>query len=284
VAIAVDRSPFAAAWTERRVLLLGVGDSITEGYGSSPGKSYFARLAGDGSDGFADVAGCSLRSVLPNLAVRNMARSCTVSQTHLGEVTALPVQDADVFGLVVMTSGGNDLIHDYGRSPPTPRGMYGATRSQAAPWIAGYEERLGTICDRLRERFPGGCLIFVGDIYDPTDGTGDIENAGLPAWPDGLEILAAYNAVIHRVAAARDWVTGVPIHDAFLGHGIHCRQPWHAHYRSEDPSYWYFDNLEDPNDRGYDAIRRLYLNAIAGRREEIAAVSSNKETVLEHQK
>ncbi|MBC8117927.1 MAG: hypothetical protein H7062_26345 [Candidatus Saccharimonas sp.] len=37
----------------------------------------------------------------------------------------------------------------------------------------------------------------------------------------------------------------------FLGHGIHCTH------------YWYWDNLEDPNDRGYDAIRRLFLIEMA---------------------
>ena len=27
----------------------------------------------------------------------------------------------------------------------------------------------------------------------------------------------------------------------------------------EDPYHWYFHNIEDPNPRGYDAIRRLFL-------------------------
>ncbi|MBI2923747.1 MAG: hypothetical protein HYY18_22035 [Planctomycetes bacterium] len=51
----------------------------------------------------------------------------------------------------------------------------------------------------------------------------------------------------------------VDIHAALLGHGIHCRQKWHRHYDAKDPHYWYFGNLEDPNDRGYDAIRRVFL-------------------------
>jgi hypothetical protein len=55
----------------------------------------------------------------------------------------------------------------------------------------------------------------------------------------------------------------VDIHGAFLGHGLTCRQFWRSHYRSNDPNYWYFENLEDPNDRGYDALRRLFLIEIA---------------------
>jgi hypothetical protein len=54
----------------------------------------------------------------------------------------------------------------------------------------------------------------------------------------------------------------VPIYEEFLGHGIHCRQFWRTHYRARDPHYWYSSNIEDPNDRGYDAIRRVFLNAI----------------------
>jgi hypothetical protein len=48
-----------------------------------------------------------------------------------------------------------------------------------------------------------------------------------------------------------------------LGHGIHCRQSWGKHYDANDPHYWYYSNLEDPNDRGYDAIRRVFLAQIA---------------------
>ena len=55
----------------------------------------------------------------------------------------------------------------------------------------------------------------------------------------------------------------VPVHAAFLGHGVHCTQPWRENYRLADPTYWYAVNLEDPNIRGYDAIRRLFLIEIA---------------------
>jgi hypothetical protein len=49
----------------------------------------------------------------------------------------------------------------------------------------------------------------------------------------------------------------------FLGHGIYSLQFWNRHYRSDDPRYWYWDNFEDPNNRGYDAIRRLFLIEMA---------------------
>ena len=42
-------------------------------------------------------------------------------------------------------------------------------------------------------------------------------------------------------------------------YSFRCRDRRNPNYRPDDPHYWYFKNLEDPNDRGYDAIRRVFL-------------------------
>ncbi len=86
--------------------------------------------------------------------------------------------------------------------------------------------------------------------------------AGLPSWPDGINVLAEYNGIIRSACAARPNVHLVKIHETFLGHGIYHRQFWRPHYRAGDPHYWYYPNFEDPNDRGDDAIRRLMINEI----------------------
>ena len=260
----VPREAFHRPWTSRPVLLLGVGDSITAGLGASRRDlSYFQRLVLNPPDEFPDMRGLCLSTVIPNLEAHNKALSGTNSLQHEQMLEQLEIQDPDVLGLVVMTTGGNDLIHWYGRSTPREGAMYGATYAQAKPWIRNFERRLDRMVDMLETRFPGGCMIFLGDIYDPSDGVGDAPSAFLPAWPDALRIHGAYNDVLHRCAASRPSVHIVPIHRAFLGHGIHCSQFWREHHRPEDPHYWYWYNLEDPNDRGYDAIRRLYLIEMA---------------------
>ena len=66
----------------------------------------------------------------------------------------LEKQAADTFGLVVMTTGGNDLIHGYGRSPPREGAMYGATLEQARPWIENFEKRLDEMIELLEAVFP----------------------------------------------------------------------------------------------------------------------------------
>jgi hypothetical protein len=78
-----------------------------------------------------------------------------------------------------------------------------------------------------------------------------------------MKILDAYNDIIRRCPEKHPQVHLVDLHSAFLGHGIRCAQFWGKHYESKDPHYWFHDNLEDPNERGYDVIRRLFLIEIA---------------------
>lgn len=256
----VPAEAFAQPWTERAVLLVGLGDSVTAGFGARKGYGYIDRLMANPPDEFPDLRGINLRAVLPGMRATNLAVSGSTSLDLVQhQLPRLPVADPNVFGLVVITTGGNDLIHDYGRTPPREGAMFGAAWEQALPWVQDFALRLEVIMDQVNERFPGGCQIFLANIYDPTDGVGDIQRAGLPAWPDGLRILAAYNEILARGAERRANVHLINLHGAFLGHGLHCTQFWRAHYDARDPNYWYHTNVEDPNERGYDAIRRLFL-------------------------
>ena len=126
--------------------------------------------------------------------------------------------------------------------------MFGATMPQAKPWIVNLEKRLNGMLDIIEQKFPGGCEIFLGDIYDPTDGVGDAPSLGMKDWPGGLGNHAAYNDGIHRCCRERESTHLVPMHETFLGHGSHCQQFWRAHYRYDGPHYWFFTNVEDPND------------------------------------
>ena len=256
----VPAEPFKQIWSEQDILLLGIGDSITDGYGASKGFSYFERLIKNPEGDSEDMLGKNLSIIFPKLTTRNIAVSGSTSSEHFKRIQSLELQPSEVLGIVVMTTGGNDLIHDYGRTPPKECAMYGATLKQARPWISNFEKRLDEMIVGIKKKFLGGCHIFLANIYDPSDGTGNTTTwiTGLPAWPDGLLILKAYNKIISQCADKYDNVHLVNIHDSFLGHGIHCKKFWLRHYCFSDPHYWY-SIIEDPNDRGYDAIRRLFL-------------------------
>ena len=257
---AISGEDFSKPWTNRDILLVGLGDSVTAGFGARKGYSYFDRLVTNPPDEFEDMRGISLSAVFPNLHFTNLAVSGSTSMEHAEkQIPGLPAAASSGLAIVVITTGGNDLIHNYGRAPPRDQAMYGATLEEAKPWITEFDQRLRSMIDELERHFPSGCEIFLADIYDPTDGHGDIQRTGLPAWKEGTKILAWYNDAIHRIAQKNPHVHIVGLHDSFLGHGIHCTQLWSAHYDWHDPHYWYFSNLEDPNERGYDVIRRLFL-------------------------
>ena len=257
--------PFESVWYEQNVLLLAMGDSITAGFGAPEGFSYVDRLVKSPQGDCEDMVGKDLSAVFPKLKVRDISISGTVSSHHARIINELEAQPEDVLGIVVMTSGGNDLIHNYGRSPPQEFAMYGATLEQAGPWIDNFQKRLNEMMVEIKKKFPGGCHVFLANIYDPSDGSGQTTVGfwGLPYWPDGTAILKAYNDIIAGCAAKHDNVHLVDIHGAFLGHGIHCKKFWREHYRSSDPNYWYYYLVEEPNDRGHDAIRRLFLTEIS---------------------
>ena len=135
----VDRAAFERVWTTKPVLVIGLGDSVTAGFGARRGYSYFDRLIKNPADEFPDLVGCSLSRVLPNLTFTNLAVSGSVSAESCdAQLPQLPVADRNTIGLVVITTGGNDLIHNYGRTPPREYAMYGATLSEALPWITGF--------------------------------------------------------------------------------------------------------------------------------------------------
>lgn len=249
---AVPREPFARPWTQRKVLLLGVGDSVTSGFGATAGHSYFQRLARNPPDEFEGMRGICISAVVPNLSTRNLAVAGSNSIAHLEkQIRGLETQPAGLLGVVVMTTGGNDIIHDYGRSAPREGAMYGATLDEAQPWIAGFRQRLDDIVAELEKRFPGGLEVFLADIYDPTDGKGVPWLAPFPAWRDQVEILRRYNGAIHDLCRRHANVHLVPVHDAFLGHGLCCSRFWEGCYRSDDPTVWYAPNIEDQIGRAH---------------------------------
>jgi len=267
---AVNHAPFQNVWTSKKVLLLGLGDSVTKGLGASEGFSYFQRLLSNPNNEYEDMKGICLSVVIPNIVAKNVAVSGSNSLHHMQTIRALAGQGPETVGLVVITTGGNDLIHDYGRSPPCEGAMYGASLEQAQPWIEAFDRRLDEMVHVLAEKFPGGCHIFLANIYDPSDASGSTEMSMLhfvfrtmPPWPDGPAIVKVYNKVIADCAERYSFVHLIDMYSEFLGHGIHCRKFWRETYRSQDPHFWYLPILEDPNDRGYDAIRRLFLRKMA---------------------
>ncbi|NLK41285.1 MAG: SGNH/GDSL hydrolase family protein [Planctomycetes bacterium] len=259
----IASEPFEHKWHDGPVVLIGLGDSITRGLGAAKEHTYFELLLKNDDAVYPDMAGRELSRVFDVREVRNYAQDYTTSLDHIDrQLAKIPTYEPSVRGIIVLTSGGNDLIHDYGRSAPRDGAMYGCTYKQATVWCENLKERLETLLLGLMEKFPGGCDIFLANIYDPTDGVGDPQTVGLPRWRDCVKVLALANCKISELCKTYPNVHLIDIHSEFLGHGIHCDELWRRHYRKDDPHFWFYYNLEDPNRRGFDAIRRLYLQSM----------------------
>ena len=262
----VQAAAFEGTWSEQKIILMSLGDSVSTGYGAPEGHGYFDLIRENADSTYPEMAGHDLRAVLPNISVQRRASNSSNSIAHLQTINNLPVFSDYRFGIVCITTGGIDLIHAYGKADPVEGAMYGATHARAKPWIDNFRSRLDTMVLTLRDKFPGGCVVMLATIYEPTDTVGDIENAGpmfwMPAWPDGKAIHTAFNDALKDCAGAHEHVYLADMYEVMLGHGIHCRDRDNPHYHPDDPSYWFYINLEDPNRRGYDAIRRVFLNAI----------------------
>lgn len=279
---AVDRRDFDLVWTRRPVRFIGLGDSVTAGFTSSGHHAYFDLLTDNAPDENPDIAGISLQGVFPSLRVENHAASATNSYVHLRQARALAGSPPDTLGWVVITSGGNDLVYRY-MNGPGDGAMRGATLEQARPWIASYGRRLDQLVDIIQSKFPGGCEIFIATIYDPTDGVGDIEKSipalfrgliGIGPWPHAEAVLGACNAEIARVCR-RPHVHLVDVHGLLLGHGLHHADRTGPHYRPDDPTLWYMNDMQHPSERGHDAIRRAFLRAMAPLRRGLSVSRSS---------
>ena len=111
------------------IWIVGLGDSVTAGFGASPGKSYWDRLIDNRDEEDPALVGKCLRQLFPNLIATNLARSGSTSLQHIKDQLPRVPRDELRKALVVMTTGGNRIT-----TPPTPSA--GWPRISRIPMIA----------------------------------------------------------------------------------------------------------------------------------------------------
>lgn len=256
-----------AGLAAQTLAVIGFGDSVTVGYCASAGHSYVSLLIANDDASYPDFAGRDLRHRFAAVSLKNIAvngsSSCDHGPATIHQALSTAGLTADRT-VVLITLGGNDLIHPY-YCQPRECAAFCATVAQATPWAARFKDRVAAQIAALRAEAPGVVTVLLANIYDPTDGVGDIQNAPgptqLPAWPEGEQVLALYNQTLSQVAQ-ENGATLVDMRSTMLGHGIHWNDSANPHHPA-NPAYWYCSNLEDPNDVGYQAIRAAFWQALA---------------------
>ena len=230
-----------------------LGDSISiDEYAGGPGRGGASLLARNRNEDFPAWRGRDLATTRPDLGFRLLAVDGGTTRSLLE--TQLPrLQAAGVAPhIVTLSVGGNDLLS-----------AYGDTR-QALEVVAVVRARVTQALGRLRTLMPSGHPIVVATVYDPSDGSGDTERAGLPPWPDVVTVLAELNNALTTVAAAHDALVA-DLHSRFLGHGLRRGDPGQPDARPADRELWYCHRIE-PNAWGAGAVRAAFWDSLHGHR------------------
>jgi hypothetical protein len=262
------------------VRVITIGDNVASN--PSYATSYVSLLAENDDALFPEFAGRDLLSHLSAIELvrldragdsyRGLAENLGSLCTCAGDDCASPCIDTTDGSrtLLSIQLGVNDLYHLFLRmvSEPvlrsSPDGALAALRSSIRTVLAfGADPSV----------FPAPPAIFVVNVFDPTDGRGDLAALAAtitPLPPEASEvtpelverIIAGTNAIIREEAEAIG-ATVVDVHSAFLGHGIHWNEAELAHHDASDPTYWY-QSIVDPNLRGAHELRRELWRAITG--------------------
>jgi hypothetical protein len=215
-----------------------LGDSISTDDYPGVGKGAASLFYKNQDPLYSEFKGKDLLSLSAGIHFRCIAKDGATSYDVLHrQLLELPTATSAPT-LFTLTAGGNDIL--FMQSDP--------------------EEiifRIQTILNQIKRLFPHSVLIL-GTIYDPTDGTGELHEQGVPLLNE-LDTLTKTNHAI-RAMAEPGRIYIADIHAHFLGHGSEPKELQNTH-RQTDLSLWYVMTIE-PNSRGAHEIRRLFWQCL----------------------
>ncbi len=225
-----------------RVVFLG--DSITAGGGTSGSNAYAERLTVMLKERFGD-----------DLQVDDCSQGGAVNSSLMGSQipNCFPGVEPKRT-LVILTSGGNDLVQLAFQKP-----TFAAARPGIDVFVGQLRTALAFFADA--ERFPTGAHVVFANIYEFTDGTGMMDScefaafAGLTGmWDDGVQIYA-YTETEYMKAAIEYGADVLFLEEMFCGHGHNAADPEGPCFGFHDDSeLWIATDCIHPNRAGHAAI------------------------------
>jgi len=238
--------------------LVFLGDSVTEGTPpTDPDHYYRADLARglEGEWGSLDVENCARWGAEDH--------DLLSGDEQLAECFPEP---SDEKTLVVMTLGGNDLFSIARHLVGGSIDAQGAVEEAHAA-AAQLGDALTWFDDRT-DLFPNGVYVVFANIYEYTDGTGDLgscPSAGILGFDAQVpEMRAAL------VAAEEDYMQLAVEHhrdmifmlEHFCGHGFRADDPNTQCYRGPGAQTWFDGTCLHPNETGHRTIANLFAGTI----------------------
>jgi lysophospholipase L1-like esterase len=245
--------------------ILFLGDSITAGGGASTATLNYRNLLVDNDgDTWPEYAARDLATLAPDLldvhdVSRGGATTATMVRYQLDNLRDAVGPTVAGPSVAVLTAGGND--------------MQLALASFLAQGEEFAAERVDLLIDNLHEtidmltdadRFPDGTMVYLSNIYEPTDGIGQVDGCfgGLDL-VDMMPMLDDANQRIRALAEERG-VAVIDLRQHFRGHAFYADDPENPDYHPDDPTRWIVDDCIHPNDRGHHELRRLFFGAMEG--------------------
>ena len=251
------------------LFLLVLGDQVAAGQDATGlntvgGKGY-ARLLLNNHPDFPAWEGQDLATRFPGLALVDFARdgaTTTRARANLERGLANKVIPPFIEGdlVVLIHAGGNDFFAD-------PSVALDEEATQAAASVM--RSQLAIMISLLRMRYEKAnhaVVVLVGNIIDPTDGTGMVPEdfqvgasealSSLVVEDDREQMLANLEYMNHELAkeVARRGAWLVDAHAAFLGHGL----------TADDDERWLAPDGQKLLDAGHDALRRVAWKVLTG--------------------
>lgn len=226
-------------------LYVALGDSISIDYYAGPGLGAASLLYKNRDDLYPEFKGRDLLSLNPRCEFLNKARNAERVEGVTEVVESLTRDERRV--LITLTVGGNDLIKAAGGT------------TDFDDWLEQFEPRLDQLLASLRALYPNLTLLY-GNVYDPGDGTGEVQSGYHEVWARAFAFLPRLNDFI-LAKAEQHGAAGVDIYRHFLGHALRHDDPDYEHYCAENPSCWIFYNIE-PTRLGSSEVRRLFWSAL----------------------
>ncbi len=182
-------------------------------------------------------------------------------------IDCIPEAQAGKTTLVVMTMGGNDLFSladDY---------FAGLPEEELWASSAGTVQKLRDALVWLttdKERFPGQMYVVFANLYEFTDGFGDVR-ACPGADLVGYDYDLAASALAEQIAWQQEELLRVSVEtgtdmifmgEAFCGHGYNRSRTDGRCYRDAAAELWFDESCFHPADAGHDGIFTLFQRTI----------------------
>lgn len=195
------------------------------------------------------------------------ARTDDLIQDSTQIADCFPQSELDKRTLVIMTMGGNDL------SSLTKAATEGATMNQLWTQAQDFVNLQRGAVEWFKEpgRFPNGVFVIFANMYEFTDGTGDVQAcdvSGLAGFSDPVPSPAELAAVVvwaneQYLKIAVDTQTDmIFMLEDFCGHGFNADDPTAPCYRGPGQEVWFDLTCIHPNPTGHQHIADMFMAVV----------------------